>query len=63
MTAALPGPLTGVAAAAPAIAMLAVFACGIGGVVMIARGKERRKGILLLVAAAVLLANVLIWTL
>ncbi len=52
-----------IAAAAPAIAMLAVFACLIGGIAVIRRGRDRRKGVLMLVMAAVLLANVLIWTL
>lgn len=55
-------PLFGsIAAAAPAIAMLAMFACLIGGGWMIAKGIDRRKGVLLLVMAAVLLGNVLIW--
>ncbi|OYW23651.1 MULTISPECIES: hypothetical protein [unclassified Sphingomonas] len=57
-------PLFGsIAAAAPAIAMLAVFACLIGGGWMIAKNVDRKKGVLLLVMAAVLFGNVLIWTL
>jgi predicted MFS family arabinose efflux permease len=57
-------PLFGpIAAAAPAIAMLAMFACLIGGGWMIAKGRDRRKGVLLLVMACVLFGNVLIWTL
>ncbi|MFA5965834.1 MAG: hypothetical protein WC804_17605 [Sphingomonas sp.] len=44
-----------------AIAMLAAFACAIGGGVMIRRG-ERRKGMLMLVMTVVLVANVAIWT-
>lgn len=48
--------------AAPAIAMLAAFALGIGGVALIRR-TERTKGILMLVAALVLFGNVLIWAL
>ncbi len=52
-----------IAAAAPAIAMLATFACLIGGIAVIRSGRDRRKGVLMLVMAAVLLANVLIWTL
>lgn len=55
--------LVGIAQAAPPIAMLAFFACLIGGGWMIAKGVDRRKGVLLLVMAAVLLANVAIWTL
>ncbi|WP_373928582.1 hypothetical protein QTN93_18365 [Sphingomonas aerolata] len=55
--------LTGIAAAAPAIAMLGMFACLIGGITLIVNNRDRRKGILMLVMAAVLLANVAIWTL
>jgi hypothetical protein len=55
--------LTSIAAAAPAIAMLGMFACLIGGVTLIAKKRDRRKGVLMLVMAAVLLANVAIWTL
>ncbi|OYY72337.1 hypothetical protein [Sphingomonas sp. 28-63-12] len=55
-------PLLGsFAAAAPAIAMLGVFACLIGGGWMIVKGGDRKKGVLLLVMAAVLLGNVVIW--
>ena len=57
------GPLATIASAAPAIAMLGVFACAIGGGVLVAKGRDRRKGVLMLVMAVVLLANVLIWTL
>lgn len=49
--------------AAPAIAMLAAFACLFGGVWQLRRGPDRRKGWLLIIMAAVLVANVLIWTL
>lgn len=42
--------------------MLGVFACAIGGGVLVVKGRDRRKGMLMLVMAAVLLANVLIWT-
>ncbi|WP_375248481.1 hypothetical protein [Sphingomonas sp.] len=52
----------GIAAAAPAIAMLGAIACLIGGGWMIASGRDRMKGALLLVMAAVLVGNVLIWT-
>jgi hypothetical protein len=45
----------------PALAMLAAFALAIGGVALI-RSTERTKGILMIVAAAVLLGNVAIWT-
>ncbi len=55
--------LAATASAAPAIAMLAVFACAIGGGYLLATRRDRKKGALLLVMAAVLLGNVLIWTL
>jgi hypothetical protein len=55
--------VSGIAQAAPAIAMLAAFACLIGGGVLIAKRRDVRKGVLMLVMAAVLLANVLVWTL
>jgi hypothetical protein len=48
--------------AAPAIVMIAMFACVIGGVWMIVKRGDRKKGALMLVMAAVLLGNVLIWT-
>ncbi len=53
--------LVGIAQAAPAIAMLGVFACLIGGGWMVVKGGDRKKGVLLLVMAAVLLGNVVIW--
>ncbi len=55
--------LATIAGAAPAIAMLAMFACLIGGVVLVVKRQDTRKGALMLVMAAVLLGNVLIWTL
>lgn len=55
--------LAPIASAAPAIAMLGCFACAIGGGYLIASKRDRRKGALMLVMAAVLLVNVLIWTL
>ena len=42
------------------IAVIAVFALVAGAIALIHRG-ERPKGLLMLVAAAVLLANVMIW--
>jgi hypothetical protein len=44
------------------IAMIAAFLLGAGGVWMIAKARDRKKGALMLVAALVLLGNVLIWT-
>ena len=55
--------MTGLEAAAPAIAMLGCFACAIGGGYLLATGRDRKKGALLLVMAAVLVGNVLVWTL
>ena len=54
--------MSDLAAAAPAITMLAAFACVIGGGYLIAKRRERLKGVLMLVMAAVLVANVAIWT-
>jgi hypothetical protein len=51
-----------IAQAAPTIAMMGCFACVAGGTVLIARRGDVRKGVLMLVMAAVLLGNVLIWT-
>ncbi len=45
-----------------AIAMLAVFALVGGGLWLIIKGGNKKQGSLMLVAAAVLLANVLIWS-
>ena len=51
------------AAAAMALTMIAAFLLAIGGIVMIRRRQDRGRGILMLIAAAVLVMNVLIWTL
>ena len=47
---------------APAIAMLGMFACLLGGGYLIAKQRDVKKGVLMLIMAAVLLGNVLIWT-
>jgi len=57
------GPLAAVADAAPAIAMLAAFACVAGGVYLTVTRRAVQKGVLMLVMAVVVVANVLIWTL
>jgi hypothetical protein len=44
------------------LAVLAAFALAGGGLWLIAKHRIYRQGTLMLVAAAVLLANVLIWT-
>ncbi|MES2058816.1 MAG: hypothetical protein V4564_22955 [Pseudomonadota bacterium] len=54
--------LTGIAAAAPAIAMIGFFACLIGGGYLLFSGQQRKRAILLLIMSLVLLGNVLIWT-
>ena len=56
------GALSGLASLAPALAMLAAFACAIGGGWLIAGRRDVRKGVLMLVMAAVLVFNVAIWT-
>jgi uncharacterized membrane protein len=45
------------------IAMLAVGALLTGGVWLIAKRQDRQRGILMIIAALVLLGNILIWTL
>jgi len=55
------GTLGSIASAAPSIAMLGCFACVAGGGVLIVRRGDYRKGVLMLVMAAVLLGNVLVW--
>ena len=47
---------------APAVAMIAVFALTAGGILLLRGGRDRRKGGLMLACAAVILGNVLIWT-
>ena len=54
--------MEGFAAGAMAIAMIAAFLLTGGGLYLIFRRGERRKGALMLVAAAVLVANVAVWT-
>lgn len=46
-----------------AIAVISSFLLTVGGIRLAMRGQARRRGVLMLVAAAVLFANVLIWTL
>ena len=55
--------MTSLESLAPALAMLAAFACLIGGGVLILKRQNVRKGVLMLVMAAVLVGNVVIWTL
>jgi len=55
------GQLAGLYPWLAALTMLAVFALVWGGAVIFRRG-DRQKGVLMVVAALVLLANVAIWT-
>ena len=55
--------MNAISSAAPAIAMLAAFACAIGGGWMIRSRRDPKRGWLLVVMALVLLGNVLVWTL
>jgi hypothetical protein len=45
------------------IAVIAAFALAAGGLWMLVKGADRQRGLLMLLAALVTLANVLIWTL
>lgn len=45
-----------------ALAMIAAFLLVFGGIALIRRGEEKGRGLLMLAAAAVLVMNVLIWT-
>ena len=46
-----------------AIGMIASILPAVGGIKLALRRKDRQRGLLMLAAALVLLANVLIWTL
>lgn len=54
--------MTGFAATLLSIAVLAAFALIAGGLHLLIRRKERKQGVLMLIAAAVLFGNVLVWT-
>ncbi|WP_174273497.1 hypothetical protein [Sphingomonas bacterium] len=45
------------------LAVLADFALAFGGVRLILRGRDRIKGVLMLIAALVILGNILLWSL
>ena len=53
---------TGIAAALLSIAMIAALALGAGGMWLLAKRRDTKRGLLMLGAAAVTLGNVLIWT-
>ena len=44
------------------LAVLAVFALVYGGVRLISAGRQRGKGVLMLIAALVILGNILVWS-
>ncbi|HET8611580.1 MAG TPA: hypothetical protein VFL92_02315 [Sphingomonas sp.] len=54
-------PIHGSAAVALSLAMLAAFALLIGGGYLIVKQRDRRRGLLMVGAALVLIVNVLIW--
>jgi high-affinity Fe2+/Pb2+ permease len=54
--------MEGLAALAMTVAMLAAFALAVAGVKLAMRSDERKRGLLMLAAAAVLVGNVLVWT-
>ncbi len=47
---------------AMAVAMVAAFLLGIGGVKLVLARQTRGRGILMILAAAVMVMNVVIWT-
>jgi len=51
------------ASGAMALAMIAAFVLAGGGVKLALKPENRRRGLLMIAAAAVLVANVLVWTL
>jgi hypothetical protein len=55
--------MAGLAATLMSIAVIAALALAGGGAWLLAKGRERERGALMLLAALVTLANVLIWTL
>ena len=55
--------MTGLVSALLSIAVLAAFALAGGGFYLIIKRRDRKQGLLMLLAAIVLFLNVLIWTL
>ncbi|HYE29139.1 MAG TPA: hypothetical protein VEA61_13045 [Allosphingosinicella sp.] len=55
--------MTGLGATLLSIAVLAAFALTGGGLYLLVKRRERKQGLLMLVAAMVLFGNVLVWTL
>lgn len=55
--------MPGLTATLLSIGVIAAFALAGGGLWLLAKGSDRKRGGLMLLAAVVTLANVLIWTL
>lgn len=53
---------SGLASTLMSILMIAAFLLGAGGMWMIVKRGDLKKGVLMLVAALVMLGNVLVWT-
>ena len=54
--------MTNLTTAAMAIAMISAALLGIGGIKLVSAKPTRTRGLLMLAAAAVLVMNVMIWT-
>lgn len=54
--------MTGPASILLSILMIAAFLLGAGGMWLIVKRRDFRKGVMMLAAALVLLGNVLVWT-
>jgi hypothetical protein len=55
--------MSGASATFLSILMVAAFLLTLGGLHLLVKKKDRKKGTLMLVAAAVAVGNVLVWTL
>ncbi|WP_284734428.1 hypothetical protein [Sphingosinicella terrae] len=55
--------MTGFGAAMLGVLMIAAFLLAGGGLHLILHRKDKRKGALMLIAAAVMIGNVLVWSL
>ena len=55
--------MSGSASVLLSVLMIAAFLLTAGGMYLIASGRERRKGVLMVIAAIVMAGKVLIWTL
>ena len=54
--------LTGFAATLLSVMVVAAFALIAGGLYLLTKRRDTKRGVLMLIAALVLLANVVIWT-